>query len=85
MFYYVYILQGSKNFYVGFTADLKKRVNQHNTNKNFSTKNRGPWKLIFYESYLNKYDALRREKYLKSTKGKTTIRSMLREYLSNPE
>jgi len=38
--------------------------------------------LIFYEAYLDKYDALRREKYLKSTKGKTTIRTMLRDYFS---
>lgn len=83
MFYYVYILQSLKNnqFYIGFTSDLKKRIEKHNSNKNPSTKNLGPWKLIFYEAYLNKYDALRREKYLKSTKGRTTIKSMLKEYL----
>jgi predicted GIY-YIG superfamily endonuclease len=37
--------------------------------------------LIFYEAYKNKYDALRREKYLKTTKGRTTLKSMLREFL----
>jgi len=82
MFYYVYILQSLQNsqFYIGFTKDLRKRVEKHNNNQNPATKNLGPWKLIFYEAYLNKYDALRREKYLKSNKGRTTIRSMLREH-----
>ena len=85
MFYYVYILRSlkDKRFYIGFTDDLKKRVAEHNKNKNLSTKNRGPWRLIFYEAYLNKYDALRREKYLKSTKGWTTIKTMLSEYLKD--
>lgn len=55
---------------------------EHNNGKSFFTKSRGPWKLIFYEAYLNKYDALRREKYLKSSKGKTTVQTMLKEYLS---
>jgi putative endonuclease len=86
MFYYVYIIRSlaSGKFYIGFSEDLRERIKSHNANKNLSTKNRGPWKLIFYEAYLNKYDALRREKYLKSTKGRTTIKSMLREYLENP-
>jgi putative endonuclease len=47
-----------------------------------STKNRRPLDLIFYEAYLDKYDALRREDYLKSSKGKITLRNMLKEYLS---
>jgi len=82
MFYYVYILQNLiGNFYIGFTSNLKKRIVQHNSDKVFSTRNKGPWKLIFYEAYLNKYDALRREKYLKSTKGRTTVKTMLKEYL----
>jgi putative endonuclease len=65
--YYVYIIQSTDTYelYVGYTKDLKKRLVEHNTNKSFSTKNKGPWKLIYYESYRNKEDAIRREKNLK--------------------
>ncbi|MAG44459.1 hypothetical protein CL633_01050 [bacterium] len=45
-----------------------------------STKPRRPLKLIFYEAYLNRKDALRREKYFKTTKGKVSLRLMLREF-----
>lgn len=83
MFYFVYILYSfkDKQFYAGFTTDLDKRIKKHQAGKVISTKNRRPLKLIFYEAYLNKSDALRREKYFKTTKGKTTRRTMLKEYL----
>jgi len=82
--YYVYILLSKKDndFYIGFTEDLKQRIKRHKNAQVFATKSRLPIILIFYEAYLNKYDALRREKYLKSTKGKTTIRTMLKDCLS---
>ncbi|OGY41154.1 MAG: hypothetical protein A2Y67_00970 [Candidatus Buchananbacteria bacterium RBG_13_39_9] len=84
MFYFVYIIQSLKlnKLYIGFTEDLNKRIKEHNENKSRYTKNKGHWKLIFYEAYLNKYDALRRERYLKSSKGWTTIKTMLQEYLA---
>ena len=84
-FYYVYVLLSLKDsdFYVGFTENLRKRFKEHNEGKNLSTKCLCPFDLIFYKAYRNKYDTLRREKYLKSTKGKTTLKSMLKEYLEN--
>jgi putative endonuclease len=65
--YYVYIIQSTETYeiYVGYTNNLKKRLVEHNTNKSYSTKNKGPWKLIYYESYANKEDAITREKRLK--------------------
>ena len=65
--YYVYVIQSTATYelYVGFTKDLKKRLVEHNTGKSFSTKNKGTWKLIYYESYRNKEDAITREKNLK--------------------
>lgn len=81
--YYVYVLQScvDSELYVGFTGNLKKRVNEHNSGYVQSTKPRRPFTLIFYEAYIDKFDALRREKYLKTSKGRTTIKTMLREYL----
>lgn len=84
-FYYVYVLYSHKDrkFYIGFTENLKKRFVEHQQGKVPSTTPRLPVELIFYEAYRNKYDALRREKYLKSSKGKTTLQSMLKEFINN--
>jgi len=81
-FYYVYILESKKkNFvYTGVTKDLRRRFKEHNNKEELSTKHYAPFSLIFYEAYLSKADASRREKYFKTTKGKTTLRSMLRDY-----
>jgi len=82
---YVYVLLSDldHSFYVGYSANLKQRVLSHNKGKNLATKHKMPWKLIFYEAYLNKSDAKRREAYLKTTKGKTTLKSMLKVYLED--
>ena len=82
-FFYTYVLKSKiRNFiYVGFTANLKKRFFEHNSKEELSTKAYAPFELIFYEAYRNKKDVKRREEYLKTTKGKVTLRQMLREYL----
>jgi len=82
--YYVYILLSKKDnkFYIGFTSDLKRRIKEHNNGKSSSTKSRRPLELIYYESHLSKKDALRREQYFKTSKGKSTIKLMLRNSLS---
>lgn len=84
-FFYVYVLKSiNKNFiYVGFTHNLKKRFFEHNNKEELSTKAYAPFDLIFYEAYRNEKDAKRREEYFKATKGKTTLRMMLKEYLKN--
>ena len=81
----VYVLLSLKDrkFYIGYTGDLKRRLKEHNSGKNISTKSRLPLKLIYYESHLSKVDAERREKYFKTTKGKSTLKQMLRESLRN--
>ncbi len=81
--YYVYVLQSLKDgkFYIGFTNNIEDRVKDHNSGKNLSTELRRPLKLIYYEAHCEKGDALRREAYFKTTKGKVTIRQVLKEYL----
>jgi len=84
VFYYVYILHNRlKDFiYIGYSEDLKKRVVSHNKGENKSTKAYIPLELIHYEAYKNKTDAKRREMYLKSNRGKTTLMTMLKEYFN---
>ena len=83
MFYYVYVLRSLKDakFYIGYTTGLRKRLEEHQDGLVTSTRPRAPFELIFFEAYRNKYDAIRREKHLKTSKGKTTVRQMLKEYL----
>ena len=83
-FYYVYILQNpSKNYiYIGYSENLKQRIESHNKGKNFSTKPYLPLELIHYEAYRNMSDAKRREKYLKGNRGKITLKTMLKEYFN---
>ncbi|MBX9765490.1 GIY-YIG nuclease family protein [Patescibacteria group bacterium] len=82
MFTYVYIIQNAqRDLYVGLTTDLRRRIGEHNAGKNYSTKNRGQWKLIFYKAYCDIDDATRREKYLKTNQGARLLKRMLKEYL----
>ena len=68
-------------FYIGYTDDLIKRLKLHNSGKVLSTQYRKPFDLIYYEASINKEDALRREKYLKSTYGHRYIRNRLKHHL----
>ncbi len=71
----------AKDFiYIGYTENLRKRFAEHNSGQNTSTKPYIPFELIHYEAYRNMKDAKRRELYLKSNKGKTTLKIMLKEY-----
>jgi len=83
MFYYVYILQSQKDnsFYIGYTSDLKKRFKEHNDGQSQATKPFRPYKLIFYEAFLNRIDAKNREEYLKSGYGRKTINNLLKRFL----
>lgn len=82
-FYYVYVLQSEKDhqLYTGLTIDLKTRFEEHNNGEVSQTQNRRPMKLIYYEACLNQQDAIKRERYLKTTWGKRYIKSRLEGYL----
>jgi len=73
--YYVYVSQSLKNgnLYIGYTTNLKRRILEHNNQQNFSTKPYAPWKIIFFEGYLEEKDAKRREKYLKTNQGSRSL------------
>jgi putative endonuclease len=81
--YYVYVLRSitDDGLYIGYSANLRKRFAQHVQGSAFATSYRGPWKLIYYEAYVNQEDALGRERYLKSGAGRRFLRTQLRHYL----
>ncbi len=85
--HYVYMLRSASDdgFYIGYSANLRKRFEQHAKGDAFATSYRGPWKLIYYEAYLEQTDALGRERYLKSGSGRKFLKRQLRHYLDkNP-
>jgi putative endonuclease len=69
--------------YIGYTTDLIKRIKRHNQGTNKATKPFIPYKLIFYEAFLNNIDAKNREIYLKSGYGRKTIKGMLEKYFKD--
>ena len=84
MYYYVYVLVSEKdgNKYVGYTSDLKRRLVSHNEGEVPSTRKRLPMKLVYFEGCLDRQDATKREKYLKTAWGKRYIRNRLEYYLT---
>jgi putative endonuclease len=81
--YYVYVLRSQldKKLYIGYTTNLRNRMHEHNHGEVISTKSRRPFELIFYEGYKSMEDAKRRERYFKTTKGKSSLSMMLRDSL----
>ncbi len=78
--FYVYTLVNSKGeIYIGQTSDLEMRLRQHNDpdcKLTMHTKRRaGPWKLVYYETFETRAEAMRREKQLKSGKGREWIKT----------
>lgn len=82
MFFYTYILQSLKDGdnYIGYTHDLRNRVEEHQKGRSFSTSFRRPFRLIYYEACLDETDAKQREKYLKSTAGRRFLVKRLRNF-----
>jgi len=68
--YFVYLIV-SKNIskkrfsYVGYTGDLKKRLNLHNSGKGAKFTRGKKWKLVYYEKYDSKSSAMKNEYILK--------------------
>jgi len=82
--FYVYVLRSETDFgfYISYSANLKKRFSEHVAGTSFATSDRRPWRLIYYEAYLNQTDALGRERYLKSGAGRRFLTTQLRHYLA---
>ncbi|MBI3589733.1 MAG: GIY-YIG nuclease family protein [Candidatus Liptonbacteria bacterium] len=82
MLFYVYVLESMRddNRYIGFTNNLKKRLEEHQSGKSQSTKSRLPMKLIYFEACTNENDAKRREHYFKTTGGRRFLAKRLISY-----
>ncbi len=80
VWFYTYVLKSKKDdkLYIRTTSDLVKRIKQHNKGLVFSTRNRHPFQIIYFEACRNKDDAYRRERYFKTGMGKRYIKNRLK-------
>lgn len=87
--YFVYVLhctdtkRNQKKFYVGITEDIEARFDKHKGFSVKTTKNYDRIKLVYYEACLDKTDALRREKQLKTGFGRGYLNRRLKSYLES--
>ena len=83
---YTYVLQSRADgtFYTGATSDLRARLTCHFDGRVRSTSYRRPLTLVYYEACVNASDARRRERFLKSGKGKRFLRRRLASFLQEP-
>ena len=71
MNYYVYMLKSLGKIsvtYVGYTNNLKKRIDLHNNNKGAKFTRGRKWKLIYKEKINSKKEAISREYYIKKNR-----------------
>lgn len=82
--HYVYILQSESDdgLYIGYTANLRRRLAQHQAGEALSTSYRGPWALIYYEAYADELDARGREEFLKSGSGRRFLAKQCRHHFA---
>ena len=82
--YYVYLLESEKDrsWYIGYTPDSPiNRLKKHNQGIVYYTKRKLPWKIVYFEAYAHRSDAVFREKFLKSGAGRKFLTKQLKYYL----
>ena len=83
MNYFVYMLKSLGKepvTYVGYTNNLKKRINLHNNNKGAKFTRGRKWKLIYKEKHSSKKEAISREYYIKNNR---TLRNKIKNEYFN--
>ena len=78
----VYILysQALDRYYVGFTCDIVRRIDEHNRKKGKFTDAGIPWVLVYSEVFPDKTEAMKREKFIKSRKSKQFIIELINSW-----
>lgn len=80
MTYFVYLIGCRKHHklttYVGYTNNLKKRINLHNKGKGAKFTRGRKWKLLYMEKFFTKKEAITRECYIKKNRK---FRNLLKE------
>jgi len=83
----VYVLRSKSTgkLYIGQSNSMERRLLEHQQGTARYTRGRGPWELMFTESYGNRAEAMRRERFLKSGQGREWLKGNLRSRAGPPE
>lgn len=78
--FYTYVLRSKRDgkLYTGWTKNLKDRFEAHQKGLVSSTATRRPFELVYYEACRNNLDAIRRERYFKTSYGKMFLKKRLK-------
>ncbi len=79
--YYTYILYSKTRdkYYVGYTSNLAARLEKHNDGGSRFTKSGIPWEIVYFEEYLDKSSAIKRENKIKKKKSRKYIENLIAE------
>ena len=78
----VYVLiSADGSSYIGYTSNLRKRMEEHGRGEVPSTRGK-EWRLAYYEAYFSKADACRRERRLKDARARTELMRRIEESMS---
>lgn len=82
--HYVYVLQSDSDqgLYIGYSANLRRRLAEHQSGLAMATSYRGPWQLIYCEAYSEEADARGREEFLKSGAGRKHLQKQCRNHFA---
>ncbi|MDA3893855.1 MAG: GIY-YIG nuclease family protein [Salinivirgaceae bacterium] len=78
--FYIYIIYSEQlnKYYVGYSSDIRQRLNQHNCHHKGFTGSASDWRLMYSESYEMELDARKREKQIKSWKSRRKIEELIK-------
>ena len=79
MFWVYVIVNKNGKIYIGQTKDIDKRLKYHNRGWSRYTRGKGKWELVIKEGYKSRVEAIRREKELKTGRGREYIKEKIRE------
>lgn len=79
--FFIYIIESEVNgsYYIGQTDNLEERIKRHNQHRNRSTKSKAPWKLLHYQVYDTRSEAVKVETYLKSLKKRSLVQKWIED------
>ncbi len=78
MTYFTYVIWSQEKFqYIGYTPDLERRLNEHNSEMSHSTKYGHNWNIMYLKEFISRSDAMKHERYLKSSAGRRFLIKLL--------
>ena len=84
-FFYILFSKTADKFYSGSCSVLEKRLIRHNAGATPSTKPGRPWKIVYFEKFKTKTEALKKENYVKRMKSRLYIQSLIESQKTDGE